>query len=168
MPNWCEGTFKVRGKIKDIRCWVKENLSCYKAEFVETSDNEGEWTYIETENAIVDVFPELEDEFVVDIKYLAHINLSDRHFIKEGEYDCISNDNGTAVLVLRFQSAWTIEATPFIEMSKRYNVDFRIYGCERGAEFNQEIIIENGKLKKDKEIKFDDYEWECPFPDLGG
>lgn len=35
-------------------------------------------------------------------------------------------------------------------------------------EFNQEVIIEHGEVIKDDVIEFDDYRWECPFPDLGG
>jgi hypothetical protein len=53
-------------------------------------------------------------------------------------------------------------------MSKAYGIDFRFYGFECGVEFNQEVIIENGELKADDEIRYDDYFWECPCPDLGG
>ena len=51
---------------------------------------------------------------------------------------------------------------------KDYEIDFRFYGFECGNEFNQEVIIENGKLKADNKITYDDYFWECPFPNLGG
>lgn len=47
-------------------------------------------------------------------------------------------------------------------------MDIRLYGFERGMEFNQEVIIENGEIVKDEEIKFDDYDWECVMPHLGG
>ncbi len=47
-------------------------------------------------------------------------------------------------------------------------MDFRFYGFEYGAEFNQEMIIENGELLVDSDIHFDDYFWECPCPKLGG
>lgn len=168
MPNWCEGTLKVRGKIENIRSWVKENITCYKNEWVKTADGKVEPLYSEIENSVVDVYPEFEDEFTVEIKYLAHIKSTRRHFILKGDYNCIANENGIAVLVLEFQSAWAIDTEPFTEMSKQYNVDFRIYGCECGMQFNQEVIIECGELIKNEEIKFDDYEWECPFPHLGG
>ncbi|MBB5146203.1 hypothetical protein HNQ35_001404 [Cerasibacillus quisquiliarum] len=35
-------------------------------------------------------------------------------------------------------------------------------------EFNQDIEINKGEIIKDEEIKFDDYEWECIYPNLGG
>ena len=34
MPNWCEGTLKVRGKLKDVAQWVKENVSVFHSGFV--------------------------------------------------------------------------------------------------------------------------------------
>ena len=32
MPNWCEGTLKVRGEFADVKRWVEENLSVYRTE----------------------------------------------------------------------------------------------------------------------------------------
>nr|DAL93830.1 MAG TPA: hypothetical protein [Caudoviricetes sp.] len=37
-----------------------------------------------------------------------------------------------------------------------------------GMEFCQNVIVEHGKIVKDEEIIYNDYEWECPFPNLGG
>ncbi|MFR7472999.1 MAG: hypothetical protein ACLUT1_09160 [Ruminococcus sp.] len=34
MSNWCEGTLKVRGKLKDVEQWVKENVSVFHSDFV--------------------------------------------------------------------------------------------------------------------------------------
>lgn len=56
----------------------------------------------------------------------------------------------------------------WIEMSKKYNVDFRVYGYEMGLEFNREIEIVEGRLVTNRRIKFKDYKWECPDPTLGG
>lgn len=35
-------------------------------------------------------------------------------------------------------------------------------------EFAQEVEILRGELVKDEEIKYDDWEWECPMAYLGG
>ena len=35
MPNWCEGTFKVRGNLEDIKRYVKENLKVYESKIIE-------------------------------------------------------------------------------------------------------------------------------------
>lgn len=38
----------------------------------------------------------------------------------------------------------------------------------RGMQFSQEIEIVNGELTKEVEIKYDDWTWECPMPNMGG
>lgn len=68
----------------------------------------------------------------------------------------------------QMKAAWNVDETPYIEMSKKYNVDFRVYGYEMGLEFNREIEIVEGRLVTNRRIKFKDYKWECPDPTLGG
>ena len=168
MPNWCEGTLKVRGKLENIRRWVKENLKCYEHKWVRVTDDHGECMTVEIENAIVDEHPDLEQEYCLKITHSAHIKSSRKHFVKPDEYWCMSDDNGIAILELQFKAAWAIDEEPFLSMSKAYNIDFRVFGFERGMCFNQEVLIESGELIKNEEIKFDDYSWECPFSNLGG
>lgn len=168
MPNWCEGTLKVRGNLKNIKRWVKENLKCYEHKWVRMTDDYSEYMTVEIENAIVDENPDLEEEYCLEITHLAYIKSSRRHFVKPGEYWCMSDEEGLAILELNFQSAWDIDEEPFISMSKAYDIDFRFYGFERGTCFNRELLIENGALVKNEEIKFDNYEWESPFATLGG
>ena len=69
---------------------------------------------------------------------------------------------------MQFKAAWRVYIDPFVKMSKDYNVDIKIYGFEKGSEFNQDIVIVNGEVIKNDIITFNDYQWECPFPDLGG
>lgn len=168
MPNWCEGTLKVRGKIENIKRWVKENLKCYEHKYITTNSGKVEYQSIEIENAIIDEFPDIDEEYCLNITHLAYIKSSRRHFIQPNEYWCISDDNDIAILELNFQSAWQIDEEPFISMSKAYNVDFRFFGFEKGNQFNQEVLINNGKLIKNVDIEFDNYKWECPFATLGG
>lgn len=169
MPNWCEGTFKVRGNFEDIKRYVKENIKVYEPKIIKEPDGSVRFDHIPVPDAIVYEFDEPDsEEFEMTVKDDAHINGSRRHFIIPGTYYCIKQNRRKAVMVLRFKAAWYIDTQPFIEMSKRYNVDFRLYGCETGMEFNQEVIIENGELIKDDEIRFDNYMWDCPFSDLGG
>ena len=60
------------------------------------------------------------------------------------------------------------EKEEFDVVLKKYGLDFRFYGYECGMEFNQEIEVVNGETTIDREIRFDDYFWECPDPTLGG
>ena len=44
----------------------------------------------------------------------------------------------------------------------------KIHGFECGMEFNQVVEIVDGKIMKDEELQFKDYQWDCIFPNLGG
>lgn len=44
----------------------------------------------------------------------------------------------------------------------------KIHGFERGMEFNQVIEIVDGKILKDEELYFKDYQWDCICPNIGG
>ena len=44
----------------------------------------------------------------------------------------------------------------------------KIYGFEKGMQFNRDVEIVDGEILKDEEINFDDYNWECICPNMGG
>ncbi len=67
-----------------------------------------------------------------------------------------------------FKAAWAIDADALRAISARYDIDIKIYGFESGMKFNQDIEIVKGKIIKDDEIQFDNYQWECINPNLGG
>lgn len=161
MPNWCEGTLKIRGNIKNVEHWCKENINVYNYSF-----KDGNYSIQrDIENPVkIDVG---EEEIKIDIPKEAYIENTSRNFVEEGSY-WGSEHNGIMILTLDAKSAWDFESKPYIQMSKDYEIDFRFYGFECGNEFNQEVIIENGELKADNKITYDDYFWECPFPNLGG
>lgn len=39
----------------------------------------------------------------------------------------ICEEGKKSILVVRMKAAWNIEEQPYIEMSKKYNLDFRVY-----------------------------------------
>lgn len=162
MPNWCEGTLKIRGNIENVERWCKENINIYK--WLVKKDG----TYVsqlDVDNPIkinID-----EEEINITVPDEAYIEGTKRNFVEpDSYYNSVYDD--TTVLVLNVRAAWFFESEPYITMSRDYGVDFRFYGFECGMEFNQEIIIENGELVADNEITYDDYFWECPFPLMGG
>ncbi len=161
MPNWCEGTLKVRGDIKNVERWCKENINVYSHGFKDGNYS----TWRDTENPVkIGIYG---NELSVDVPKDAYIEDTRRNFVEEGHYSGIEH-KGVMRLALNVKAAWFFESKPYVEMSRTYGIDFRFYGFECGMEFNQEVIIENGELKADDEIRYDDYFWECPFPDLGG
>lgn len=153
MPNWCEGTLKVRGKTKDLKKFVLEALhpvdligfkkpSLKLNEYGDCESNET--CYIEnTRRGFVEG---------LDIYF--------------SEYE----DEEVEVIALESKFAWDITASELQETCKKYNVDMKIYAFEKGMEFNRDIEIVNGEIVKDKEIDFKgkDYNWECIMPNMGG
>ena len=144
MPNWCEGTFKVRGTLSDVERFVRENML----------------------DTIISI-TKSEGDLELELSGEAYIKDSNRMFIYPGYYYSFDK-NGKNTLTLQFKAAWRVYIDPFVKMSKDYNVDIKIYGFEKGSEFNQDIVIVNGEVIKNDIITFNDYQWECPFPDLGG
>ena len=144
MPNWCEGTFKVRGTLSDVERFVRENML----------------------DTIISI-TKSEGDLELELSGEAYVKDSNRMFIYPGYYYSFDK-NGKNTLTLQFKAAWRVYIDPFVKMSKDYNVDIKIYGFEKGSEFNQDIVIVNGEVIKNDIITFNDYQWECPFPDLGG
>ena len=67
-----------------------------------------------------------------------------------------------------FKSAWNIDSDEFVDISKEFNVDIHIFAWEQGMEFSREVEIIDGEVTKDVTKKYDNWDWEVPFSDLGG
>lgn len=150
MPNWCEGTLKVRGSKEDIINFLKNGIKPMGH-------------FSDSEEAEIK-----EEEYFMIVrtgKSGFYLNDSRRGFIEEDE---ICFDYEQDVLALDYKQAWGIDADELANISKSYNVDFKIYAYERGMEFNQNIEIHKGEIVKNEEIKFQDYTWECTNPNIGG
>ena len=161
MPNWVEGKLKIRGDKKDIATFFKEEM------------REVEYQNVPVTNSIkIDI--DKDGEFVIEkIDFTHRFKLKNaRHYITESSidrfYSCCKSVNGKDVLVVGFEAAWLIDAEYFAEMSKKYDIDFKIYAFEQGKEFNQNIEVVKGEIIKDEVIEFDDYVWECIDPTIGG
>lgn len=168
MPNWCEGTLKVRGKKSDIVKWVKENLIAYSLKLSNYEDGTPYYESIPDSKGVIVNYDDPEsEEICIEVTKDTHIDGTHRNFVLEGRYWALEV-HGIMILVLDFKAAWAIDSQPYVDMSQKYHVDFRLYGFEQGMQFNQEVIVECGQLIADKEITFDDYDWECINPRLGG
>ena len=160
MPNWCEGSLKVRGKLENVKKFFLEGLKCYEYNYKNFSQTISE--------DAIELKEDSEDEVWIKINKIAHISGTRRAFVENTDVDFYPNEKGIATAAVNMKQAWFMCAEEFLEIAKKYNVDMRLYGFECGGRFNQEIIIENGEIVKDVEIKFDDYIWECPMTYLGG
>ena len=156
MPNWCEGTLKVRGTIKDLKDFVLNGLIPVNPLGVTKEplslDGEDETSlYISS---------------TPDTLYIK----GTRRAFCEPDYIEINSDepNDKTILTMPFKQAWAILSDNLLAVCKEFNVDMKIQGFERGMRFSQIVEIVNGEIVQDEEIKYDDWEWDCPCPDMGG
>ena len=154
MPNWCKGTLKVRGQKKDLENFIFNGLkpvNCLGEDQESLEPNE--WNNITFEGSAW-----IEGTKRGFVEYMdVYLDELER---EEGEPD--------PIICLDTKFAWGIITQDLVEISKKYNIDFKILGFERGMEFNQDIEIVKGEIINDVEIQFDDYDWECINPTLGG
>lgn len=151
MPNWCEGTLKVRGKKEDIVRFFKEGVQLYKdGEMVEGCSIHSE------------------DYVGISIKGEPWVVGTRRAFIGPDEYIYFEYDDEEAVTYCSMRQAWSVDVEEWKQISERFNIDIRIHTFECGMEFETDLEIIKGKVTKSEIIGYDDYTWECPMPGLGG
>ena len=169
MPNWCEGKLKVRGKKENIMKWLTECVAVWKPDVERGKLFYDALIFRKDTNGVSFAYDVELDELHISVKDSAHITSTRRNFVQKCENDfCFGAMDGKDIIILPVEAAWALESEPYEEMSKKYGLDFRFYGYECGMKFNQEIEVVNGETTIDREIRYDDYYWECPDPMLGG
>ena len=148
MPNWAEGSLKLRGKCENIASALKEML------LNDTVTLEEEW------DGDLLVFNNTAPYFYINKTRRAFINQNQIEVWLEEEFCIVELDN--------FQQAWSAIPENYQEISSKFDVDIKIFTFERGMEFTQEIEISKGEIIKNVCSNYDDYQWEVPFGNLGG
>lgn len=153
MPNWAEGTLKLRGKTENIVSALKEMLL----------ENQGTTLEEEYDDTLL-TFKTENDYF--------YINGTRRAFIsgKDIEIWLDEDDEDFVIIELEnFKQAWAALADNYTEISSKFDVDIKIFTFEMGMEFTQEIEISKGEIIKNiVNENFTNYSWDVPFSRLGG
>lgn len=157
MPNWCEGTLKVRGNFENVRNFILNGLSSTYDDLIND----------EIQKSFLDIWNDDEEYFEAEIERTCYLDGTRRGFI-DNSYIYMNNEDEYSVLLLNARFAWCIFPEELLKICKEYGVDMKITAFERGAEFVQELEIVNGEIIQNKEIEYDDYRWDCPYPLLGG
>lgn len=147
MPNWCRGTLKVRGKKKNVIEFMLKGLKPVGAGHSLSLNKFGDITSDET--------------YWIENTYRGFVLGVDEFFSDYQDEDIV-----TVALDSKF--VHDIDSEELLKTSKKYLVDMKIYGFEKGMQFNRNVEIINGEILKDEEINFDDYKWECICPNIGG
>lgn len=148
MPNWAEGSLKLRGKHENIASALKEMLLNDTVTLEEECDGD------------LLVFNNTAPYFYINKTRRAFINQNQIEVWLEEEFCIVELDN--------FQQAWSAIPENYQEISSKFDVDIKIFTFERGMEFTQEIEISKGEIIKDVFYEYVDYQWEVPFSNLGG
>lgn len=174
MPNWVKGSLKFRGPYENILKFFEEGINIYRNVIMDPDIQlpvpKEDWLdiheYGEPGSRICDVFinsAKLSNDW-------AYIEETKRAFIfTEQIYIQIEERSDmSAICVTEVAQAWDFRAENWEDVAKTYGIDVRLYGYESGGQFGRDICIEHGRLLKNEYIKYDDWEWECPFPWIGG
>lgn len=158
MPNWIEGTMKLRGKREDIKRFLDNEL--------DPSTWVGEQQSIEeqVENNSCDDYLEYSFHHEPHIKGTRRAFITDDYLYMEGEEGSVCLD---------IKQAWSFGDDKELELWKnnahKYNIDIKLFGIERGMEFCQEVIaLRSAERVVNNVIQYEDWDWDCPFPNMGG
>ena len=165
MPNWIEGTMKLRGKMMDVK------------KFFDLGLDASSWG-----NEPTDINDQRIDNSRLDLGYIdysfkdePHVKGTRRMFITD---ESAWMDEDDEICCVNIKQAWDFshdeDLETLINIADTYQLDIRLYGIECGMEFCQELIIlhgdseHKGVIHSIQETKYKDWMWECPFPRMGG
>ena len=159
MPNWIRGTMKLRGDRKNIKRFFTEGLEA--SHWIDEEKLEDQVT--DNSN---------EYELYMCFQNEPHIIGTRRAFITDDSVTMDMNEETEGIACVDIKQAWSFtdggNADKWKAISDKYDLDLKLYGVECGMQFVQEIIILRGKNPIDNVIQYKDWDWECPFPNMGG
>ena len=162
MPNWCEGYLKIRGKKEDIVNFVENEIRLVKTENIFSEPE-----YLEIQ--LIEDLYEYRFNHKKSFREYLHLKNTRRFFVESEEISFYYYEDEVCYLTLEIKQAWCIDVQKLlVEHSKNYHVDFNIYASESGMEFEQYITVVDGKLVRDEEKVYDDFNFEAINPELGG
>ncbi len=167
MPNWCKGNIRFRGTYENIKRFLMNEIVACKNENYEVVE----------EKPIIN-----EDECCLILSlptehHWFYFKNTRRHFIDGDEpveiwMDKDDEIGGQLVVCIdRFKAAWSFQHdSAWIDFAKKYDMDVKMWGQERGMLFEQvKIILRDGTVKEEvKEYEPGRWDWDCPMPNYGG
>ena len=177
MPNWVEGSLKLRGKYDDIMRFFEDGINVYhhkwgfeKDETIETVLDKSVW--LQMDKSVIsgpDGLRGCEICFSADEPFI-YIEGTNRAFLDGDQYIYIyERKDSDAVAFMKIRQAWDFRDEDWVKITKKYNCDVRLWGSECGMCFERIVdISRDGTINKSLTKKYDDWEWEAIFPWMGG
>lgn len=141
MPNWAQGSMRVRGEYEQVKKFIKEGIEYnarYNLHYIKGTTR----GFIQYEHC------SMEDYLIM---------------IEEDE-----NIEEAVTIPFDVKFAWDCNARQIQLISIKYNVDIRLTLFEKLNQFSREVSVISGEIMEDNTITYGDYKWDCPFPLLGG
>lgn len=162
MPNWCEGNVRLRGTKENIKNFLDNEIVYVKR--VGEEYKEFKPFKEETESEYTLSLPNEAFSFYVrnTMRNFFFTNMIQFYWFDTEEYE-----EGIVVLE-NFNSAWSLKEQGWADHAKKYGIDIKIFGFERGMEFSQVMEITRHGNVETKTTEYSDWNWDCPCPDLGG
>ena len=151
MPNWSKGCLKVRGKAANVKKFI---LECVKP-------------IVPNSNGLLKL--EISDLGEIESKGVCWIEGTKGGWVENLLVDfSFVEDDETFTATLDAKFAWAADAEELSALCKKYSVDMKLYAFEKSMRFNQDILIVGKEILRDNRIAFEDYNWECICPTVGG
>lgn len=179
MPNWCAGTFRIRGTMDNIKNFIKDEFevcsyntvnNVYEARAIDKMYYRIDWDTINPSTDWVSV--KINDDEWIHLKspYRVFIEWNEDYNIGRHTFFITSfeQEDNKYLVIFPIKQAWDFRAEEWAELSKKYNLDFHLFGWEAGMMFDREIEILNGNTVKNKSISFSEWYWNTANPFLGG
>ena len=161
MANWCEGNIRFRGTKENIKKFLENEIVyvTYDGEEKKPVIDDGEY------EMMISLPPgETKDSFYFRNTY--------RNFIFSYTVEVCwpdDDDNEDIIVIIDdFNSAWGLRDQGWADHAKKYNIDIRMFGYEQGMEFSEVMTITRDGTVSDEHKHYDDWNWDCPFPNMGG
>lgn len=162
MPNWIEGSLKVRGTNDNLRKFFENAILPCRGH-----DNKNEFIrcYFENNDSEVNIYPD------------AYIDGTTGAFVSDAAYLYWKAKETIITLCIPVKQAWNFEVNEWLNIANKYDIDIRLFGVESGMGFWREIEISCMEYGKRREVisnltsrysYYDEFIWECPMPLLGG
>ena len=172
MPNWIEGSLKVRGKYENVKKFFLEGTNVYIWSYDKEKDNDVSTVRNYDEYREVTEYEAGENygrECVICWHSVESIYIENtrRAFI-DGDRDVyiFEKKDGDTIGECKFRQAWSLEPENWVEISKKYDVDIRLWGLEGGMQFGEELEVIKGDITVCEVNSYDT--WTMPLPWMGG
>lgn len=167
MPNWCEGNIRVRGTYNNVVAFLKDALTVVQGHFdgkeYKTTEKPAD-VEVNENNA---VFRTSTSDF--------YIKGTRRNFISSSTieiYDNYEDGEEHTWVFDNFIAAWSFDHDmshdAYTKFAKKYNVDIKLFGIEQGMQFQEEVIYYRTGNYNEKTVTYEDWDFDCPFPNMGG